>query len=61
MGENCWKCMGVGGWHDCGEDTCCCLAPEDEDGEFWNECDECDGLGELVTEVRGERYVTSMR
>jgi hypothetical protein len=21
----CWRCGGLGGWHDCGEDTCACL------------------------------------
>lgn len=27
-GESCWSCMGEGGFHDCGEDTCCCLRPK---------------------------------
>lgn len=26
---SCWKCMGDGGWHDCGEDCCCCADPEE--------------------------------
>lgn len=32
--------MGDGGWHDCGEDTCCCLEPELD-----TPCDECLGEG----------------
>jgi hypothetical protein len=39
--ESCWQCMGDGGWHDCGEDCCCCLEPE-----LNVVCDECDGEGE---------------
>ena len=27
---DCWQCGGEGWFgHDCGEDTCCCLDPED--------------------------------
>ena len=37
----CWKCHGEGGWHDCGEDSCCCEDPELID----TECDECHGEG----------------
>lgn len=38
---SCWQCMGEGGFHDCGEDCCCCLDPE------LNEtCDVCEGDGE---------------
>ena len=36
----CWACNGRGMWHDCGEDTCCCLDPEPD--QF---CDECYGDG----------------
>jgi hypothetical protein len=40
---SCWKCMGEGGFHDCGEDCCPCLEPE------LNElCEECDGEGGWV-------------
>jgi hypothetical protein len=42
----CWKCHGVGGFHDCGEATCCCLDPADESSDDWIVCDECDGWGE---------------
>jgi hypothetical protein len=38
----CWRCHGEGGWHDCGEDCCCCLDPEAID-ENWVWCDECGG------------------
>jgi hypothetical protein len=38
---SCWKCMGDGGWHDCGEDTCCC-DPVDLDVTV---CEVCDGEG----------------
>ena len=37
----CWDCGGSGfSHHDCGEDTCCCLYPEDNVA-----CDTCDGEG----------------
>jgi hypothetical protein len=39
--ELCYLCLGVGGWHDCGEDTCCCL-----DGEAITDvCEVCGGEG----------------
>ncbi len=37
--EACWRCHGEGGFHDCGEDTCCCL---DQD-EITDICPECHG------------------
>lgn len=38
---DCWKCGGEGySHHDCGEDICCCLEPEDN-----VECDICKGHG----------------
>jgi hypothetical protein len=37
---DCWNCdEGLAG-HDCGEDTCCCLDPEDN-----VLCDICEGKG----------------
>ena len=42
--ETCWKCMGEGGFHECGEDTCACLAPDDLDVI----CAECHGEGEYL-------------
>jgi hypothetical protein len=37
----CWNCGGEGvSHHDCGEDTCCCLHPEDN-----VRCDWCEGAG----------------
>jgi hypothetical protein len=37
----CWNCGGEGfSHHDCGEDSCCCLDPEDD-----VECDICAGNG----------------
>ena len=39
--EVCEECNGEGySYHDCGEDTCCCLDPEPN-----VECDSCDGEG----------------
>jgi hypothetical protein len=39
--RTCWDCGGEGvTHHDCGEDTCCCLDPEDNVG-----CDTCEGAG----------------
>lgn len=43
--DDCWRCHGEGGWHDCGDDTCCCLDPEDPDSDDWGACPECDGTG----------------
>ena len=38
---DCWNCGGEGySHHDCGEDTCCCLYPEDN-----VRCDVCNGRG----------------
>lgn len=37
----CWQCGGAGGFHDCGEDTCCCL----DKGDLNEVCDECNGRG----------------
>jgi len=39
--ENCWSCMGEGGYHDCWDDTCCCLDPDDRNMP----CQECGGKG----------------
>ena len=39
--RTCWSCGGEGGYHDCGEDTCCCLDPD----EITNACSECRGNG----------------
>lgn len=39
---DCWNCHGEGGFHNCGEDCCCCLHPESDLNEA---CGECDGEG----------------
>lgn len=41
--EDCWYCHGEGGFHDCGEDCCCCLDKE----EITEVCPECHGRGLL--------------
>lgn len=41
--ETCWQCHGEGGFHDCGEDCCCCLEPE-----LNEECSECKGRGRYL-------------
>ena len=39
--RRCWNCGGEGfSSHDCGEDTCCCIDPEDN-----VVCDVCGGKG----------------
>lgn len=43
--EVCWHCLGAGGFHDCGEDCCCCLDPDDDLNEG---CPECGGHGEYL-------------
>jgi len=40
----CDHCWGEGYYHDCGEDTCCCLHPELD--ELWP-CGNCGGTGYL--------------
>jgi hypothetical protein len=40
--EQCWHCHGDGGFHDCGEDCCCCLHPELDLNE---PCEVCGGKG----------------
>ena len=41
MSEPCEQCGGDGVFgHDCGEDTCCCLEPEENE-----DCELCFGLG----------------
>ena len=42
--EACWECLGAGGFHDCGEDTCCCLDPD----ERHDLCETCGGTGEYA-------------
>lgn len=42
MSETCWSCNGEGSWHDCGEDSCCCLNPIDD-----TFCNICHGEGVL--------------
>lgn len=39
--EGCWACDGEGGYHDCGEDSCCCLDPDEANVL----CRECGGSG----------------
>jgi hypothetical protein len=41
----CWECRGEGGFHDCGEDTCCCLEPD-----LNEDCPTCKGEGEVHCE-----------
>lgn len=41
--EQCWNCAGDGhSGHECGEDCCCCLYPEDN-----VPCDICEGDGTI--------------
>jgi hypothetical protein len=44
--DACPECDGEGGYHDCGEDTCCC-ADTGEDDDGWEVCDGCDGSGHV--------------
>ncbi len=39
--DTCPECLGEGGWHDCGEDCCCCLDKE----EITETCQVCGGSG----------------
>jgi len=40
----CWNGCDEGYFHDCGEDTCCCLDPEADD---LVPCEVCHGHGEI--------------
>jgi hypothetical protein len=40
--ELCDACDGEGFYHDCGDDTCCCANPDEDDIYA---CDECGGTG----------------
>lgn len=42
--EPCDYCDGEGVIHDCGEDTCCCANPDEDD---LYPCPECGGNGAL--------------
>jgi hypothetical protein len=42
-GRDCEDCSGEGGYHDCGEDCCCCLDPEEPNAR----CSHCRGTGRL--------------
>lgn len=42
--DECPECYGEGLVHDCGEDTCCCADPTEQDMVM---CPECDGWGYL--------------
>ena len=56
MGDwvDCWNCGGEGfSHHDCGEDCCCCLHPEDN-----VVCDICRGKGGHSTIVPREDPTT---
>jgi len=45
--QECHYCCGTGfSHHDCGDDTCCCLEPEDN-----VTCDTCMGIGGWYIEV----------
>lgn len=45
----CEQCDGDGVWgHDCGEDTCCCLDPEENES-----CHICEGNGGFMTCLGG--------
>ena len=43
---DCWNCGGTGGFHDCGEDTCCCRDPQPN-----KTCEICHGTGALPDET----------
>jgi hypothetical protein len=42
--QECWNCGGEGGFHDCGEDCCCCLDKE----EITVDCNICKGNGSYL-------------
>lgn len=43
--DTCQRCGGEGGYHDCGEDTCCCADPGGPGDADWIDCEDCNGTG----------------
>ena len=49
--DTCPECWGEGGWHDCGEDCCCCLRPAINET-----CGLCEGTGTWISRrTKGEQ------
>ena len=46
----CWCCDGEGGYHNCGEDCCCCA-----DAERNVHCEVCDGAGVIICPACAEQ------
>lgn len=44
--QECWNCTDGYSHHDCGEDTCCCVEPEDN-----VVCDVCQGAGDWYEDI----------
>ena len=40
--DTCQRCEGEGCYHDCGDDTCCCM---EEDSDDLATCPDCGGTG----------------
>lgn len=49
--DTCPDCHGEGGFHDCGEDTCCCL----HKSEHTDVCGTCRGRGWVSSPPHMER------
>lgn len=49
----CWDCGGQGGFHDCMEDCCSCLDPE----EVTEDCVTCGGRGFIRCPACSEAFV----
>lgn len=47
--ESCYRCVGTGRIHDCGEDTRNCLDPDDVEIDGIP-CPDCDGAGSVPSE-----------
>ena len=47
--EGCSRCHDEGGWHDCGEDSCCCGVNAELINEDWVWCPECHGDSPMTT------------
>lgn len=41
----CPTCGGEGGFHDCGDDSCCCADPGGPTDFDWWDCSDCGGTG----------------
>lgn len=55
--DECWQCVGEGGWNSCQEDCCPVIGGEEMcmDLACWRRCDVCNGTGFLCVSTETEK------